>query len=269
MPSPPSYADDVAALIRSAEAETIAPRFGTLAADDIAEKSPGDLVTIADRECEALLTESLRIIDDVPVVGEEAVAADPSALDPLRAGDCWLVDPLDGTKNFAKGWWGYAVMVARVVDGRTVAGWIWIPQRDQMAIACAGEGATINGESIRLRPGDPDPATWSAIVRTRYVPEPDRPPVERFRAQVGNPVPGVGCAGVEYVDLVTNGVDLLFYWRTHPWDHAPGSLLATEAGAGALRPDGSGYRPDDDRRGLLVGSSASTAATTFRALLTD
>ncbi|MEM9466705.1 MAG: inositol monophosphatase family protein [Actinomycetota bacterium] len=262
--------DDVARVadaIRTAEAATIAPRFGALAAGDIAEKTPGDVVTIADHECEALLVDALRTIDDVPVVGEEGVAADHAVLGHLRSGDCWLVDPLDGTKNFAKGWTGYAVMVARVVEGRSVASWIWIPHRDQMAIARADAGAVINDAPIRMAPGDPDPATWSAVIRTRYVPEADRPPVERFRDGVGTPVGGVGCAGIEYVDLVTGAVDLLFYWRTHPWDHAPGSLLAVEAGAGALRPDGSDYRPDDDRRGLLVSATADEAARRFRAAL--
>ena len=260
---------EVAAVIRTAEATAIAPRFGALTAAEIDEKSPGDVVTIADRECEALLASSLRAIDDVPIVGEEGVAADPGLLDHLQVGDCWLVDPLDGTKNFAKGWTGYAVMVARITAGLPVASWIWIPHRAQMAIARAGGGATINGEPVRLPAGNPDPATWTAIVRTRYVPEVDRPPVVRFRELVGDPVGGVGCAGIEYVDLVTGAVDLLFYWRTHPWDHAPGSLLAIEAGATAIRPDGTRYRPDDDRRGLLAGPVASEAAACFRRLLAD
>ncbi len=263
-----SWADttEVAAAIRAAEAEAIAPRFGALADGDVDEKSPGDVVTVADHECEALLSVSLRAIDDVPVVGEEGVAADPDVLDHLRAGDCWLVDPLDGTKNFAKGWTGYAVMVARIADGLPVASWIWIPQRDQMAIAVAGAGATINDEPARIPPGDPDPVTWTAIIRTRYVPEADRPPVVRFREHVGDPVGGVGCAGVEYVDLVNGEVELLFYWRTHPWDHAPGALFAMEAGADALRPDGSRYRPDDDRLGLLVSATAADAAAAFRSV---
>ncbi len=260
-------AEEVAAAIRAAEAEAIAPRFGALAATDVEEKAPGDLVTIADRECERLLTDSLRSIDDVPVVGEEGVAADPHLLTHLDRGSCWLVDPLDGTKNFAKGWTGYAVMVARIEDGVPTASWIWIPHRGQMAIAVAGSGATIDGRSVTVAPASDDPASWSAMVRTRYVPEADRPPVERFRELVGEPVGGVGCAGIEYVDLVDGAVDLLFYWRTHPWDHAPGSLLAVEAGAAAVRPDAAPYRPDDDRRGLLVGAPAIAAAARFRGLL--
>lgn len=256
----------VAGAIRAAEAEAIAPRFGALAAGDIDEKSPGDIVTIADRECEELLSVSLRGIDDVPVVGEEGVAADHDVLTHLRSGDCWLVDPLDGTKNFAKGWTGYAVMVARVEGGVPIASWIWIPHRNQMAIALAGAGATINDQPIRVPPGDPDPATWSSVIRTRYVPESDRPPVIAFRECVGDPIGGVGCAGIEYVDLVSGDIDLLFYWRTHPWDHAPGALLAIEAGADAVRPDGTRYRPDDDRVGLLVSARATEAADTFRSV---
>ena len=68
-----------------------------------------------------------------------------------------------------------------------------------------------------------------------------------------------GGAGIEYVDLVLGRYDLLMYWRTLPWDHAPGSLLATEAGLEAIRPDGHPYRPGEDALGLLVGRHATSA----------
>ena len=74
--------DIVAEAIREAEAATIAPRFRALTDDDVAFKGPDDPVTIADRACEAMLGASLRMIDDLPVVGEEAAAADPSLLAP-------------------------------------------------------------------------------------------------------------------------------------------------------------------------------------------
>ena len=101
--------DIVAEAIREAEAATIAPRFRALTDDDVAFKGPDDPVTIADRACEAMLGASLRMIDDLPVVGEEAAAVDPSLL-AATDHDAWIVDPLDGTKTSANGWGGYAVM---------------------------------------------------------------------------------------------------------------------------------------------------------------
>ncbi len=250
--------DIVAEAIREAEAATIAPRFRALADDDVTFKGPDDPVTVADRACEAMLGVSLRMIDDLPVVGEEAAAADPSLL-AAADHDAWIVDPLDGTKNFANGWGGYAVMVARVRSGETTHAWIWIPQRGQMAIAEHGAGATIDGVRVQAGPVAADPTMWTAVVKKRYVPAEDRPIVDRFAARIGDPVEGIGCAGIEYVDLVLGRYDLLMYWRTLPWDHAPGSLLATEAGLEAIRPDGRPYRPGEDALGLLVGHHATSA----------
>ena len=212
--------DIVAGAIREAEAATIAPRFRALADDDVAFKGPDDPVTVADRACEAMLGASLRMIDDLPVVGEEAAAADRSLLTAADH-DAWIVDPLDGTKNFANGWGGYAVMVAKVRSGETTHAWIWIPQRGQMAIAEHGAGATIDGVRMQGGPVAADPTMWTAVVKKRYVPAEDRPVVDRFAARIGDPVEGIGCAGIEYVDLVLGRYDLLMYWRTLPWDHAP------------------------------------------------
>ncbi|MEO0494342.1 MAG: inositol monophosphatase family protein [Actinomycetota bacterium] len=252
--------DKVAEAIREAEAATVAPRFRKLVDGDVELKGPDDPVTIADRECEAMLSAALRTIEDLPVVGEEASAADPSLLAAARD-DAWIVDPLDGTKNFANGWGGYAVMVAQVRRGQTTHAWVWVPQREQMAIAELGAGTTIAGDPVTAGAVDADPTLWTAVVKKRYVPAEDRPVVDRFADGIGDPVEGIGCAGIEYVDLVLGRYDLLTYWRTLPWDHAPGSLLATEAGLDAVRPDGRPYRPGDDTLGLLVGRHAAAAAT--------
>ena len=117
--------DIVAEAIREAEAATIAPRFRALTDDDVAFKGPDDPVTIADRACEAMLGASLRMIDDLPVVGEEAAAADPSLLGATDH-DAWIVDPLDGSSDY-----GYSphwsVHVALVVDGEPTVGAVAVP----------------------------------------------------------------------------------------------------------------------------------------------
>ncbi len=150
-------------------------------------------------------------------------------------------------------------MVARVRSGETTHAWIWVPQRGQMAIAEHGAGATIDGLRVQAGSVAADPTMWTAVVKKRYVPVGDRPVVDRFAARIGDPVEGIGCAGIEYIDLVLGRYDLLMYWRTLPWDHAPGSLLATEAGLEAIRPDGRPYRPGEDALGLLVGRHATSA----------
>lgn len=238
--------------IRFAEAEEIAPRFGRLVEGDIEEKSPGELVTVADRACERVLTALLRDIRDVPVVGEEAAAIDPSLLGLVAAAPAvWLVDPLDGTANFAAGSPDHAVMVAFVELGVATASWIWAPASEQMAVASRGDGASINGVPIRV--DDPvERADARGVVKDRFLPDSMKQVVRASEHRFGSFVPGCNCAGIEYPDLVQGRVDFLFYWRTLPWDHAPGALVAEEAGMLAQRPDGSRYVCGSPVDGLLV-----------------
>jgi fructose-1,6-bisphosphatase/inositol monophosphatase family enzyme len=97
--------DEVGELVRATARTAVLPRFRRLAAGEITEKAPGELVTVADREAEDLLSAGLlRLLPGSVVVGEEAVADDPAVLRRLAAdGPVWLVDPLDGTRNFATG----------------------------------------------------------------------------------------------------------------------------------------------------------------------
>jgi fructose-1,6-bisphosphatase/inositol monophosphatase family enzyme len=234
-----------------ADAEVV-PRFGALRASDISEKTPGEVVTEADRACERALTARLRDIRDIPVVGEEA-AADDASLTGLIAGSpaVWLVDPVDGTSNFVAGSPDHAVMVALVEGGTTVAAWMWQPARKVMAHAVRGEGAWLNETPVSV-PEPPDGAERSGVSKTRFLPGDLRARVDADDGMLGAATDGRNCAGLDYPDLVAGSVDFLLYWRTLPWDHAPGVLFAEEAGCHAARPDGSPYRPGDGRTGLLV-----------------
>ena len=114
---------------------------------DITEKGPGDLVTIADQECERVLSERLRVLRDIPVVGEEATAADPSLLDLVATAPAvWVTDPIDGTSNFVAGNPNFVVMVSLVENGATMAAWVWHPETDTMLTAERGKGLLRNGE---------------------------------------------------------------------------------------------------------------------------
>src|SRR3954449_4297829 len=94
--------DEVARLVRRIGETGLLPRQAPLAAEEIEEKSPGELVSAVDREAEALLTTELRrLLPGSTVVGEEACAADPSLLTGIASPTpVWLVDPVDGTPNY-------------------------------------------------------------------------------------------------------------------------------------------------------------------------
>ncbi|MGN6483586.1 MAG: inositol monophosphatase family protein, partial [Thermomicrobiales bacterium] len=145
MPTIPT--DDVIPALAAIADEVILPRYQALHDGDVEEKSPGELVTVADREAEIRIAAVLRgLRPDATVIGEEAVAADPSLLDALKTdGACWLIDPVDGTQNFVDGKREFAVMVALVEAGETVASWVWCPLDRVAYVAVRGGGAYRNG----------------------------------------------------------------------------------------------------------------------------
>ena len=253
MPAPRIDVDAVTALVRQVAADVVLPRHRQLLEGDVQEKSPGELVTVADREAEALLTDGLSaLLPGVPVVGEEATAADPSVYDRLRdAGAVWLVDPLDGTSNFVAGSPDFAVMVALVVAGRTVAGWVHQPLADRTWVAERGAGAFRDGERLRLtaRTGP-----LRGAVLTRVLPQDLRDRLQDRAAELGEVGPGRLCAGVDYPLVAEGAQDFVLFWRTLAWDHAPGALLVEEAGGKVGRLDGEPYLPTSSRPGLLVAA---------------
>ena len=146
----------VAELMRETAAAELLPRFRTLAKEDIRFKRPGDVVTVADVASEQRLAAGLaRILPGVPVVGEEAVDKDPGLVDLIgRPGEtCWIVDPLDGTANFAAGKDRFAMIICLVHDRLAVGGWILDVPRGRMAVALKGQGVALDGAAgARQRP---------------------------------------------------------------------------------------------------------------------
>ncbi|WP_395298502.1 inositol monophosphatase family protein [Kitasatospora hibisci] len=262
--------DRVAEILAEASAEAVEPRFRALTAGEVMEKAPGEVVTIADREAEAIIERRLRDLLPVPVVGEEAVAADPALARALHSEPAvWLVDPVDGTSNFIAGRPDYAVMASLVRSGQTVASWIWQPSNAVCYTAELGAGAWRNGHRLTRTPAPAVPAEWRGAVKSRFLEPEQRRRVEANSAAFGEVTPGRHAAGIEYPELAEGRLDFILYWRTLPWDHAPGSLLVTEAGGVSARLDGSPYRPEAPgcEHGLLVAADRETWERTRAVLL--
>ena len=245
----------VEALMRDVAETIVLPRYRTLAAHEIEEKSPGDLVTVADRESELALNAGLaRILPEARMVGEEAAAADPSVLEGLDKGIAWIIDPIDGTGNFAAGRPHFAIMVALVAEGETQAGWIYDPLRRRMCHAVAGGGAWIDGERVHARSsGTAQPI---AAIATRFMEPGEREAMIAKLAGKMTLADIPNCAGEQYPRLVLGENDVALFKRTLPWDHAAGALFVEEAGGKVARLDGSPYRIWDGRTGLLGAGSA-------------
>ncbi|HEX7745944.1 MAG TPA: inositol monophosphatase family protein [Micromonosporaceae bacterium] len=263
--------EEVADLLRRAAATAILPVFRRLDDTAVEEKAPGEVVTVADRDAELIISDGLEgLLPGSSVVGEEAVAADPAVLQRLRgSGPVWLVDPIDGTANFAAGRRPFAVMVALVRDGVTEASWILDPISNSLAVARAADGAYLDGVRVEA-PGDARPiSALRGVVASRLLPPALRTRVDAGIGRIGEALPGNRCAGREYPDILRGVQDFVLFWRTLPWDHAPGVLLVEEAGGVARRFDGSPYDPTDDRSGLLVAANPEIWMAAHQALLAD
>jgi len=238
----------VAAIIRDTAESVILPRFHHLSASDIREKGPGDYVTIADTEAEALLTRRLtELLPGSLVVGEEAVAADGSVLDRLSEhAPVWIIDPVDGTANFAHGRKKFAVIVALAVEGRTVMGWIHDPLNDRTAMGEIGGGTFIGGIRLQVR----DDIPLAEMLGNC-----------RKSSALSHYIKGIhrnGSAAHDYLDLLEGRSQFAHYLRMKPWDHAAGVLMHLEAGGHAALCDGSPYAPTMRDGHLLMAPSVSS-----------
>jgi fructose-1,6-bisphosphatase/inositol monophosphatase family enzyme len=246
----PLTTDEVLELMQAVAAEVITPRFRTLSAAQIDEKRPGDLVTVADHEAEALLTKALlEAYPDAVVLGEEAYATEPELLDRFRDADhAFTVDPVDGTKNFVHGSPDHAVMVAEVVDGEAVRGWIWQPEHATAWVVERGGGVRRNGEPVHRKPAG-EQAQGATSIWSRRGRQPEGLP-----RLAGTWV----CCGVDYPRLLEGACDYLLYGHTKPWDHLPGTLMVHEAGGAAAHRDGSAYHARSGGSGLVVAADPVT-----------
>lgn len=249
-----SLKEPVADLIRTVAAEVILPRFQNLAAHEVIEKAANDLVTVADRESEARLSEGLaRLLPEASIVGEEACAADPSLLAALSDRLCWIIDPIDGTGNFAAGYAPFGVMVALTERGETIAGWIYDPLSERLCHAERGKGATIN--NVRIEARTSGAAVPVAGISTLFLNAQERAEME---ARASGKLDLVGiprCAAEQYPRIVLGQNDLALFKRTLAWDHAAGVLFLNEAGGMACRYDGSPYLAASNEDGMLAAAS--------------
>lgn len=219
---------------------------------DVRHKGAVDLVTEADRASEALIAE--RLLAAFPgdqLLAEEGTAAGVNA----GAARRWIVDPLDGTTNFAHGHPVFAVSIALEAAGRVVAGVVYDPPRDELFAATLGGGATLNGASIAV---SDTPALIEAMLATGFAYDVERrlenmPYLARFVA-ASQAVRREGAAALDVCYVACGRYD--GYWErgVSAWDIAAAGLILREAG-GAL----GGYlrRPFDIYGREIVASNAA------------
>jgi fructose-1,6-bisphosphatase/inositol monophosphatase family enzyme len=249
---------NVIGLLRHVARREIMPRFKHLGVDDVRSKSgPLDPVTVADEAAERALIAGLnRLFPGDAVIGEESVSRGETSIARLaQPGRVWVLDPIDGTANFAAELPLFGIMAALVEDDEILAGFIFDPLSDDCAYAVKGGGAYLraqDGTERRLHVAEPVPVEQMVgSMSWRYMQEPMRSHVlhrlDRLAA-----VTDYRCAAHQYRMIAAGHAHVQMFRKLLPWDHAAGVLLHTEAGGYSARFDGSPYIPSDPHGGLLL-----------------
>ena len=210
-------------------------RLGTLLRQVDYKGSPSNIVTEMDRQAEALIVERIRgRFPDHAILAEEGGA---------RAGSSthrWIVDPLDGTTNYAHGMPFFAVSIALEVEGIVTLGVVYDPNRDECFTVRRGHGAFLNGASLRV---SETPTLDEGLLSTGY-------PYDIRKVRNNNlaehaafmvrcrSVREMGSAAISLALVAAGRLDAFWELTLGPWDIAAGCLMVEEAGGRVTNPDG-------------------------------
>lgn len=205
-----------------------------------------DLVTIADRASERLIVERLRAgFPNASILGEEggeyaAVREPIDAASGQAVRERWIIDPLDGTTNYAHGYPLFCISIAYERDGEVRAGVVYAPLMRELFSATLGGGAHCNGEPIRV---SSIAALGEAMVVTGFKPY-DYETNAPYFAKASHHAQAVRRDGAAALDLAYTAMgrfDAFWEFELAPWDMAAGALIVREAGGTVTAIDGSAF----------------------------
>lgn len=201
----------------------------------VEQKSPQDFVTNMDRESERLIRDGLA--QKFPADGFLGEESDGT----IRSHATWVVDPIDGTTNFIRGFDHWSVSIALVSENEVVAGVVYNAPTDTTYWAIAGQGAYAGSNRLE-RPKDFVRSRSLASVGFNHQMD-----IEEHKLLLGTLV-GLGCdlrnngsAAMDIVNVAQGKTDLSFVHILRPWDVLAGLLIAKEAGAAAYCPPLPGF----------------------------
>lgn len=259
---------EVEGIIRSVNEQVVLPRFRSLDDSEVAMKGPLDPVTVADREAEELLRERLTtFLPGSVVVGEEAVSDDPLLLGALT-GDApvWVIDPIDGTRNFIAGSGRFSTLVALAVGGVLQASWSYAPVLGRIGTALAGHGAWVDGVPARVAPPADPPTLPLTTSHPVWWPRGYGRNFDALNA-AGFDVRYFDASGIEYLDLAIGRRSAMVLTWEHCWDHAAGLLLIAEAGGHVCALDGTPVRLNGGNALPFIAASDPGTADVVRRVI--
>lgn len=227
---------------------------------DLKDDGKNNLVTEMDRQAEALLRSRLGVADGIRFLGEE------SGGNESMNGATWVVDPIDGTVNYAHRVPIWSVSIALVVDGDPVLGVVYDPNRNELFSAVSGNGATLNGAKISVSEISEFRKSLLVTGFPYNVNENPHGTIDLFGKVVGEGVAvrRLGSAALDLAYIAGGRFDGFWEVELHPWDVAAGVLLVREAGGSV-----SSYAPGQNftTKGLITDRLLATNGTIHDELL--
>lgn len=227
-------------------------------AQDISHKGLVDLVTEQDRRSEAAIHQIIR-----EAFPEHAILAEEGGVTPGAAEHRWIVDPLDGTVNYAHGYPVFAVSIAYEHQGELEVGVIYDPLLRELFVAQRGQGATLNGVPIQV---SSTTELIQSLLETGFPYDRARLPLALAQlnhlAAVSQGIRRAGAAALGLAYVAAGRLDGFWEATLNPWDHAAGALLIREAGGAVTTIDGGTYT-------AMVGNVAASNGHIHPALVEE
>ena len=217
------------AIVKAVAQREIVPRYLKVAHE---HKVDGSIITAADMAAQQALSEGLHALNGCPVLGEEMAIEEQQALWTHRDSGLWVLDPVDGTSNFANGLPYFAVSVAFYQNGRPVMGAVYAPEANELFWAEAGKGAFLNGERLPIKERAPTilERAMAGVDLKRLNP--------KLASALATCPPYVsqrnfGSSALDWCYVAAGRFDIYIHGGQKLWDYAAGALILEEAG-GAL-----------------------------------
>jgi len=224
-------------------------------------KTPTEVVTQVDRDAEDIIVHTIReVFPDHEFLGEEGHAADADSE------YVWVIDPLDGTRNYTMGFPFFCVSLALAKAGQTELAVIYDPQRRETFCAQRGLGTYLNGTKVHC---ERDTSIDQAVVYAGFVPvrSPDNPELAlpmliRLRPEIAA-VRNVGSAALSLAYVACERLDAAYQDRLSPWDMMAGALIVEEAGG--IVTDFAGQPISITSENIIAASNRALHALVLRA----
>lgn len=220
-------------------ADIIRRHFGHIRAVD--KKGPTDLVTVADRESEKQIITTIR-----EAFSDHGIVAEEGSRHQTDADMLWVIDPLDGTTNFAHGVPIFAVSIALTSRENTLLGVVLNPISGEFFSAVRGRGAQLNGNPLTVSKTTTVAESLLATGFPYKIATATDPVIKRFenclRASRG--LRRLGAAAIDLCFLACGRFDGFWEQDLKPWDTAAGALIASEAGARLSTYSGEAFADD-------------------------